>query len=418
MESGGNAVVNSIFEARLAQSGTAKPTNLADGPTRERFIRDKYERRKYFDPAGYANVGKSTITMQQSPASAGATGSEPYSSLSPSRGTPSDVARQRVANRQARMRTAHSQMEVTTQAAASTRPSVAPAPASAPVVFDLLDFGESTPAPVPQPSLPVNDPFALSPPPTTSTASATTDLFAFQQQTAVAPTQVSSQPSTSAFGFMKPASEQQPKPPASNDSILALFNTPPPQTSFSSGPVPGINHPNMMMASNGNNFHGGNTILPQQQTMMNQNMMGLQNIPQHQQNNPVMMQNIMMNPQFQSHMMGNAGIAPQMMGLMNNQQNTMAMNQQQQQQQQFMMGGAFHGNQNNGNYNSMMHGMQQLNMNTGNPTHVGTGMGMTMGTSGAHLNSDDSGFGTPMGGGVTTTKNDPFSSLGGMNAFR
>jgi len=47
MENGGNKKVNAIFEA-FAQH-TVKPTTMADGRTRERYIRDKYERRKFFD---------------------------------------------------------------------------------------------------------------------------------------------------------------------------------------------------------------------------------------------------------------------------------------------------------------------------------------------------------------------------------
>eukprot|EP00957_Ditylum_brightwellii_P008880 672855-Ditylum_brightwellii.AAC.1 len=47
MENGGNKTVNMIFEARL---NTQKPSAGASGQTRERFIRDKYERRKFFDP--------------------------------------------------------------------------------------------------------------------------------------------------------------------------------------------------------------------------------------------------------------------------------------------------------------------------------------------------------------------------------
>eukprot|EP00536_Pseudo-nitzschia_multiseries_P008269 jgi/Psemu1/197646/e_gw1.208.69.1 len=54
MENGGNAKINAIFEARLADAGRTKPSHLADGPTRERYIRDKYERRKFYDPNGFA----------------------------------------------------------------------------------------------------------------------------------------------------------------------------------------------------------------------------------------------------------------------------------------------------------------------------------------------------------------------------
>ena len=51
MENGGNKKVNDIFEARLDSSSQSsiKPTTSATGPVRERFIRDKYERRKYYD---------------------------------------------------------------------------------------------------------------------------------------------------------------------------------------------------------------------------------------------------------------------------------------------------------------------------------------------------------------------------------
>ena len=46
MENGGNKKVNSIFEAHLR---VPKPEVHASGPDRERFIRDKYERHKFYD---------------------------------------------------------------------------------------------------------------------------------------------------------------------------------------------------------------------------------------------------------------------------------------------------------------------------------------------------------------------------------
>ena len=55
MENGGNAKVNAIFEARLS---VAKPTQTATGPMRERYIRDKYERRKFYDPNAFASVSQ------------------------------------------------------------------------------------------------------------------------------------------------------------------------------------------------------------------------------------------------------------------------------------------------------------------------------------------------------------------------
>lgn len=53
MEHGGNAKVNSIFEARLTNINE-KPNNSAKGGVRELFIKEKYERRKYYDAAGFA----------------------------------------------------------------------------------------------------------------------------------------------------------------------------------------------------------------------------------------------------------------------------------------------------------------------------------------------------------------------------
>jgi len=66
------------------------------------------------------------------------------------------------------------------------------------------------------------------------------------------------------------------------------------------------------------------------------------------------------------------------------------------------MGGVIN---NSNNMNSAIQGMQNLNM------------GNTMAR---QTSDDDGGFGTPMGGSSQqqNTKNDAFSSLGGMNAFR
>jgi hypothetical protein len=95
MEFGGNARVNAIFEARLAQSGVQKPSNHADGPTRERFIRDKYERRKFFDGAAYGNldaIGSSSQQFQNSSSPTSASSGPPVVS---------EAARQRLEARKA-----------------------------------------------------------------------------------------------------------------------------------------------------------------------------------------------------------------------------------------------------------------------------------------------------------------------------
>ncbi|KAL3906663.1 MAG: hypothetical protein SGARI_003899, partial [Bacillariaceae sp.] len=121
---GDNAKVNAIFEAKLGQSGRSKPTHLADGPTRERYIRDKYERRKFYDPAGFHGD-----YSQPLPASSGGGGGAAGGGPRP--GAPSDIARQRVANRQARMKPTQSNV-YDSRPAAPAATKVAAAPVSAP----------------------------------------------------------------------------------------------------------------------------------------------------------------------------------------------------------------------------------------------------------------------------------------------
>jgi hypothetical protein len=119
MENGGNFKVNSIFEARLP-SQDLKPTQIADGRTRERYIRDKYERRKYFDPSGYSNVAAAPIAAA------------PHSAPAPHVvGPPSDAAKKRLEQQRARK-------AKDTPPPPRAPPQPAPAPASAPV--DLLDL--------------------------------------------------------------------------------------------------------------------------------------------------------------------------------------------------------------------------------------------------------------------------------------
>jgi hypothetical protein len=89
MENGGNLKVNAIFEASLARSGVQKPSNHADGPTRERFIRDKYERRKFYDPASFSHLPAPTSAPAAQQAQTEV-------------GPPSDAARQRMEQRRLR----------------------------------------------------------------------------------------------------------------------------------------------------------------------------------------------------------------------------------------------------------------------------------------------------------------------------
>jgi hypothetical protein len=148
MENGGNAKVNAIFEARLPQSGVQKPTNHADGPSRERFIRDKYERRKFYDPAAFVEF--------QQPMQWFASEQHPATAASPPVGPPSDAARLRMQERSRRVQRSPSNVSdegndrrERRPVSSSRKPAVAKAPVSAPPpTADLLDFLSSEPAPV------------------------------------------------------------------------------------------------------------------------------------------------------------------------------------------------------------------------------------------------------------------------------
>ena len=387
MENGGNSKTNAIFEARLAQSGRPKPTNLADGPTRERFIRDKYERRKFYDPAGYALAGNSGGGVPRAPHSGpGSDTARP--------GAPSDVARQRVAQRQARMKPSHSQVGAP---ATNARPKVAQSPVSAPVVMDLLDFAAPS-----APATAAADPFAASAP-----TQAPPDPFApqaTQQQHQAPPTlappptqQQQAQPKAPAptpgqeFLSLAPAAPA-PAPATSTASIMALFNTPPQQQSFG------------MMGMPNNNMNGG--MMPQQMggmMAMNNVMMNANNMQQQQ----MMMQNTnpQMNPQMMAMMNNNMQ--------MNNMQQQMMMQQQNQPQMNNMMGG---GNQMGGAMNNS--GMTNNNISAMNNNMQSMMQGMQQMNMGHQQQSNDNGFGAPMGGKSPSMKDDPFSTLGGINAFR
>ena len=75
MELGGNAIVNKIFEATLvsfsnddaASSASAgiKPTPRVDNTTRTNFIREKYDKRNFYDASKYADVPTLQPSYQQ-----------------------------------------------------------------------------------------------------------------------------------------------------------------------------------------------------------------------------------------------------------------------------------------------------------------------------------------------------------------
>ncbi len=426
MENGGNAKVNAIFEARLIQSGTSKPTNLADGPTRERFIRDKYERRKYYDPAGFSGDYSSVAA----PASAEYTGT---GTSGPRPGIPSETARQRVANRQARMKPAQSNMYESTPVG-SAPAKVAQAPVSAPIMFDLLDFGaESTPN-VSAPSTGNSDPFL-----TSAASSPSPALLPASQAALSTPGTTLSQPviplarqNPDTQSFSTPAEQltgnlnPTPKQVTSNESIMALFGPPPQQQSgYGIHAMPGM-LPGNVNSGNQNMMNMG-IVMPQQSNQNSHGMrsfatVGMMNSNQSSGNPAFLMSSMPTNNNSQASMhqqhqqqmmMQNMMMAGGNQMVMTNpqmQQQTMMMQQQSQQRSQPQMGmfghNSTHGFTASTYNNFMMQGMQQMNL--GNDSGI------------IRQPSDDGGFGAPMGGSAqqSNTKDDPFSSLGGMNAFR
>jgi len=396
MENGGNAKVNVIFEAQLEQSGRKKPTNLADGPTRERYIRDKYERRKFYDPAGYSIDTRSAVSC------AGRDMADEGNDGSKSRpGAPSDIARQRVASRQTRMKNTKSN-----STAAQPPPArVAQAPVSAPVEFDLLDFGaETNAAPAPTSSAAVIDPFSAASPWTQ------TNQFVSSggHHSATPPPTKTAPPLDTSLSLKE-------EPTASIDDIMALFSPKQQKTQQQSGfGMQAMDHMALGGVASKNNMMMMNGMLSQQhnQPQQGSNMMTYNNqtnTMQQQQQQQMMMKmqhNNMMASGNHQQMMMNPMVTQQQQQVPNQGQTNYpgAMNMYNVSNNGFNNSMAGTMNNNNTNMSSSMHGMQY------------TSTGNTM----ARQTSEDGGFGAPMGGRSQqqNTKNDAFSSLGGMNAFR
>jgi hypothetical protein len=321
MENGGNAKVNAIFEARLPNP-SLKPSNHADGQTRERYIRDKYERRKYYDPAGFDEYAASAAALPRSPPPATDTGS--------SVGPPSDAAKQRLEQRRARINKSVSAVDDSAVSAAAAAPRrkvgslpIAKAPVSAPPpTMDLLDlmggFGEETAKESP-----------VSKPPASNI-----DLFDFvvaskpQQQVASAPV------------------EQQPKAAAAPAlDIMSLYNNGGHQAApqfGASGVMQSQYSQPQMMAANG---MGGGSGMPNMMMMPPQQAHGMMN-PMHQ----------------MTHAMQNMHFSPQQQQQFYQQQQMMMMQQQQQQQMMMMMNNG--SNLNHGGFGGpSMGGMPASNMN-------------------------------------------------------
>ena len=366
MENGGNAKVNAIFEARLNRE---KPTNHADLQTRERYIRDKYERRKFYDPSAF---GTYRAAPSRAPAPASQQPQEialPALRTGPA-GPPSDVAQRRIEERRRRnkglspkegdkplRRVGSSDSAKEGKSKKSSRKGKSQGSSAGNLSqsssVDLLDFG-SDPAPAPAPS-----------------SNANTDLFGF-----IEPSQTATRTPSETFGssFFKDANagDNKKKSTAAAD-IMALYG------GGSSNQGAGNANGYGQQPQQQQNFYNGGA--PNSMNAMT-NQMGQMNLNGRQQ------QQQQWTPQQQQQMM-----------MMQQQQMMMMMQQQQQQGQANGNYGNFNPQMMNGGFNPQM--MNNNMMMAGN-----NGYGGQMAAMGGNA------------GGRAPQKEDPFASLGGRNTFR
>lgn len=352
MENGGNAKVNAIFEARLSVN---KPTQMATGPIRERFIRDKYERRKFYDPNAFERVSQMQAAQEQEKVVSGV-----QRRLAGGSRKPSDAARKRVEERAARG--GGTVRSVRTVKAPARKAAAPPPPAPA---VDLLDFGDFASAEATsavQASVAVAAPAPAAAPPAPPNKEPELDLFANMS--------VGNTPSggvANGGGQIPPQQQGTPQQQAeqkkmSTADIMSMFNTPTAQHNpmqqnmfAMQGGIPtnGMTNNGMAggMPTNGMANTGMAGGMPTN-GVANTGMTGGMNAN----NNMGMMNNMNnnnMNPQQQQ------------MGMMNNMQ--MMQMQQNRMVQQQGMGGNMGGNNMNqmgGNNMGMMGGQQGMgNMN-------------------------------------------------------
>ncbi|CAB9501756.1 with coiled-coil, ANK repeat and PH domain-containing protein [Seminavis robusta] len=145
MENGGNKKVNAIWEANLARFGAQKPPSGADLTTRERYIRDKYERRKFFDPTALVNYQNNEPSFDDLVPKGGAD----FANFGPPPDTQvSDAAKLRAEKKKKKAPTRNKSFEAPSRSKSGEgkkRNKKEPEPA----VADLLDFGAVEPAVAP-----------------------------------------------------------------------------------------------------------------------------------------------------------------------------------------------------------------------------------------------------------------------------
>lgn len=390
MENGGNKKVNQIFEANIG--GTIKPNTMADGRTRERFIRDKYERRKFFSPQALSKyyAGEESSSEEESSEE-----DEPVrSAVAPKKKlekirSPSDAALKRAESRKARMASIRNTANALKTDRQDTKPiTAAPAPATpapAPVVMDLLDFGTPMKNPGPPP-----DPPSLS-------QSPNLDLFKDMDNLnkgAQNPNAVSDHAAQIASSLSNVETKQGgeinlnhgQRKKFNNDEIMSMFNQAPQQQGFAA-----FNNISMNSMNPSNNFNA----MGMNNNTAAMGMMGGMQMPQHANMNP---NSTMMFPMTHP-MQQQQNQQAQMMMMMQN--NMMTMQQQQQQQQpNFFNNNTMMNNQASSQQHSIMGGTPAANTMQQN-IHMMNGLNL-----GGNNNNNTSMFGNQqLNGSLRNDKN-------------
>lgn len=313
MENGGNKIVNSIFEAIPPPN---KPTTMADGRTRERYIRDKYERRKYFDSNMLQKFYNGEIAASVDPTNGDKKSKTSNKHSKSTSRAPSEAAKKRAESRKLKSSLASISNKIDENKKVQ-KPTVTK-PAEQPVVADLLDFSAAfETAPMANPG-PPPDPPSLAPSPNLDLFKSAGSSSLYKDSNIVPNSDVISDRAAQSANIMNNNESKNGRKTFNNDEILSLFNQPQQQS------IPQMNFPGVS-GSHTNNMMGMNQTMMgmnPNMTNMNQTMMGM---------NSNMMN---MNP----NMMGSNN---NMTGMMPHQSANMKMSsfnaQQQQAQQRNMM---------------------------------------------------------------------------------
>jgi len=475
MENGGNAKVNAIFEARLS-SPTLKPKTHANGATRERFIRDKYERRKYYDAeilrrynTGELGDNSSESSEEESSDSdsdtEGGGGNPRLNGRAAAVRAPSEAARLRAEKIRQRQegQGRHRQPPAVTARRAATTAVAARRPA--PPEVDLLDFGSLSTADANQPG--------SGPPPNPPSAapSPTLDLFRHVNHSSQNSNHVGNggvrSPTNAITSNGAQQQQQQQGKTAKDDDILAMFpqqrqqqqqqhqqhqQQQQQQPTQASGNFPfpsGLSNsagPTTAAYGNGNTNNAAmmQNAMMQNAMMMNGNMNNFATNPNNNAmmmmmtpngtagsgaNNPMMMNmNASMPNNYNNQMMQNQMMMnPQMMQYQ--QQQMMMQQQQQHQQQQGSMGNTNTNTAANDNIHNTPANPQQQQQEMmaaapmgGTPSNLNVLGGVKTGSTDMSSSMGNvGGSGQVAGGGdgnaSSNSKSDPFEQFGAFRSF-